>query len=385
MDPQGPPTPTTNPITPTPIAVNPLNGRPIFLNTLPPLSDARGPATPSVPNPSSMGPAAPSAPATTSAPSTTKIQSYALHLSGCKENCSSAISWTLVVAALFIASGIFMFLHRRKRVREYRQEEPVMSVATKFNAPATPGIRDVRSPFEPNGTAAGGGFNSFDGYNQNYDQRAANTDSYYESDYVEGYVGVAGFGAGAKDQRQSQHAGIGGFGVSKSQEPMPSMPALNVPPPPMVMPSPEDQATYDHDFSDYQDEWERYQQEEAAANGNSSAHMPQPVYRGGHDSTVEGAYFSPQDYADDTPQHQPAYGHGVDMDEDHAFEPSPYFAAQEDEEEPSYAVPMPQFEVEDYYVRDHLATDPVAPTANAPVQINWMSEEEKSYWDNYKK
>lgn len=382
MDPQGPSTPTTNATTPTPIAVNPLNNRPIFLNTLPPLTEVRGPATPAAPSPptNSLGPATPAK--TSAPPSTTKISSYALHLGGCTENCSSAISWTLVVAALFIASGIFMFLHRKKRVREYREEEPVMSVATKFNAP-TPGIRDVRSPFEPN--AAGGGFNSFDGYNQNYDQRAANTDSYYESDYVEGYVGVAGFGAGAKDQRQSQHAGIGGFGVNRSQEPMPPMPALNVPPPPMVMPTPEEQAVYDQGFADYQDEWERYQQEEASATGSATGHIQQPAYRGGHDSTVEGHYFSPQDYADDTPQQQPAYGHDVDIDEDHAFEPSPYFAAQDEEDEPAYALPMPQFEVEDYYVRDHLATDPVAPTANAPVQINWMSEEEKSYWDNYKK
>jgi len=373
MDPsKGPPntqpTPTAN--APTPVAVNPLNGRPIFLNTLPPLPDVRSPiggaaASEALPT---VGPASTAAPAAPPG----KLQSYALHFAMCQENCSSAISYTLVIVALFVASVVFMFVHYKRRSREMEdEEEPVQSVSTKF----TPS-RDLRSPFE-----GAKGFSSFDEYSNN---RAMNTDSYYEDDYVEGYVGVAGFAA-PKENRQSSHAGVGGFGVNRNtHEPMPPLPMLNVPPPPMP-PSAEEQQQYDAEFADYQDEWEKYQRDEAAAQG-----IP---YHGGHESTVEGMYFSPQVYDDGgqhrQQQHSQMYAaHEMDVDEDNAFEPSPYFQPnpmqyQDEHDDDAQAVHMPQFEVEDYYVRDHLDTT-LAPTATGPTApINWMNAEEKSYWEKH--
>jgi hypothetical protein len=283
-----------------------------------------------------------------------------------------------MVGALVIAAIVYMVLHRKRREREY-EEEPMQSVSTKFTGA---GGRDLRSPFD-----ASKGFNSFDEYNQSYPPERR-TESYYEDDYVEGYAGVAGFGP-VKDNRQSAHAGIGGFGVAKSQEPMPPMPA------PPTMPSPDH---YDPAYAAYEDEWETYQKQEAAHHQQPQQQPQQqqqlqatlqPAYRGGHDSTVEGLYFSPQAY-DDYQPHEPDQ-HGLDVDEDQAFEPAPYFQANElhqdeEDEEPSYAIPMPQFEVEDYYMRDHLTAEPIAPMANPPAQpINWMNNEEKAYFDQYKK
>jgi len=287
----------------------------------------------------------------------------------CTDNCSSAFTLTGIVLALFVGSVIFMFMHYKRRNRD-DAEEPIVSVDTKF----TGGMgRDLKSPFDNTR-----GFNSFDEYNQ----RPVNTDSYYEDDYVEGYAGVAGF-APVKDNRQSSHAGIGGFGIPKSQSPMPALPL--VPPPPLTHPAP-----YAPEFAEYEDEWERYQQEEAGSTVAAGGGMPQPhqplTYRGGHDSTVEGAYFAPQAYEQD--HHQ---GYEEDMEEDHAFEPSPYFQANpiqnaEEEEQQHYAVPMPQFEVEDYYMRDHLAAEPVAPTATPNMQITWMnSEQDKNHWNQQHK
>jgi len=360
MDPKGPPpdqpTPTASAF--TPIATNPLNGRPIFLNNvgaLPPSSAPTSTSTTSDVVLPTIGPATSTAAA--KPPPSAKLMSYSLHFSLCVDNCGSAIPLTGVVIALFVGSLIFMFMHRKRRSREY-EETPIVSVATKFTGGAGGGSRDLKSSFDARG------FNSFDEYNSN-----KNNESYYDNDYVEGYAGVAGFGSAGKDHRQSTHAGIGGFGVPKTNEPVPPLPPLNaLPPSPQMMPAPE---AYDPAYADYQDEWDKYQREETMATLDQPHPLPQQqqqqqqqrAYRGGHDSTVEGMYFAPQAYGQDD-----HHGHDHDMDEDHAFEPSLYFQAKPmgEDEQTHYAVPLPQFEVEDYYMRDHLTADALA--ANAP---NW--------------